>query len=83
MLTPDPKRRSGVEWPDFGPGFSSIELPDAEVIVAQLKPLMLDRLDTLGSEKMLLTPSPELERRLEELQKTVEQLQLETGDLLN
>jgi len=66
-LTPDPKRRSGLEWPDFGPGFAGVELPDTEVMMADMRPLLLERMDDLKGD--LLKDSPEIWKSLKELQR--------------
>ncbi len=83
VLTPDPKRRSAMEWPDFGPGFAGLELPDADVIVAEMRPMLLRGMDGARVEGEDFGASPELNRRFAELQKKIEELERETGDLLN
>lgn len=37
MLTPDPKRRSAVEWPESGPGFVGGELAGPELLMASMR----------------------------------------------
>lgn len=79
-LTPDPKRRSGVEWPRLGPGFAGMELPNADLMVAEIRPMLLDGMDRAGGGGDLFAGSREIEQ---ELRKKIEELQKETGDLLN
>ncbi len=81
-LTPDPKRRSVVEWPDFGPGFADAELPDTAMIVAKLRPLLLEEMRNARLQGEGEATSPEFRQRLGELQKKVEDLQRQTDDLL-
>jgi len=76
-LTPDPKRRSGLEWPDFGPGFAGVELPDTEVILAEMQPLLLEQIDVRQAGEALVW------KGLQQLQKNGQPLQCEDRDLLN
>ncbi len=81
-LTPDPKRRSVVEWPDFGPGFAGVELPDNAVIMAEMRPMLLEQLQDAQRRSEAQANSPEFRQKLDELEKKVEDLQRQTSDLL-
>ena len=83
-LTPDAKRRSGVEWPDFGPGFAGIELPDSGLTVAEMRPLMSQaQIDEMRRAGELLMRSPDLTKQMDDLRRQLRELQIESGDLLN
>jgi len=73
-LTPDPKRRSGLEWPDFGPGFAGVELPDTEVMMAEMRPLLLDQMDEVRGDVLKNSP---------EIWKSLQKLRCDDVDLLN
>lgn len=76
-LTPDPKRRSGLEWPDFGPGFAGVDLPGTEVKMAETSPLLLEQMGEAQPEGDAV-----VRRNLEELQKIARAAQCEDSDLL-
>ena len=82
-LTPDPKRRSGVEWPDFGPGFAGVGVPDAEALLAKMRPMLEEQTDAMRLGAQTLGNTPELRRELDELKRRVEEIRTENEDLLN
>ena len=77
MLTPDPKRRSGVEWPEFGPGFAGLEVAES-LMLAELVPA-----PTPMWQEALAGSGPELPGGLLSCGGAVRELQAESGDLLN
>ena len=79
-LTPDPKRRSGVEWPGFWPGYAGVEMP-TEALVGEMRPLLPERLEEMHLRDELLSNTPEMEKSMRELRRQLEILQLEQRDL--
>ncbi len=76
-LTPDPKRRSKVEWPGTGSGFAEADLPRGRADIAEIRPPGDDL------QGHLYLSSPEVQRTVLALQGEVQTLQEETVDLLN
>ena len=81
-LTPDPKRRSVVEWPDFGPGFAGVELPGNAVIVAEMRPMLIQQMQAAQGIGEAQASSPEFRQELEELEKAVEDLRQDADPLM-
>ncbi len=77
MLTPDAKRRSTVEWPPFGPGFADLEFPANDLLVAELPARYF------GPREEALAALPELDGEIQDLRRRVEELTVESSDLLN
>ncbi len=71
-LTPDPKRKSGVEWPEFGPGFAGVEMPDAGMVVAEMRPMPLQGMEDFQGQAEVLEGLPDLKTRMEELRNEVQ-----------
>ena len=81
-LTPDPKRRSDVVWPELRPGFAGVDLPGTEAMLAEMRPFLgQPPVEEMELGKELLQSPPEMEMR--ELRREIQRLHDEGQDLLN
>lgn len=79
-LTPDPKRKSVLEWPEFGPGFAGVELPGAELMLAGMRPMPGGQGEEVRRRGEALAEWPELGKTMDELGKMGQRWKCEDGD---
>ncbi len=82
-LTPDPKRRSGIEWPEFGRGFSGLGDPESERLVAGMAPLRMQLMEEARRMGDGGGIPANLEKTMEDLRRAFARMEMETGDLLD
>jgi membrane-associated protease RseP (regulator of RpoE activity) len=84
-LTPDPKRKSGMQWPGFGPGFANVS-PEPDSLLAQSRPMpdggLSELFDEMRRSGDLSVSSPEMDRRVNALRQQLEEMESERLDLL-